>query len=89
MSASERKILRLQAEVEQLQEAQREYSLVLNYLVYTHQGKFRVFRPTMDEMMKTHFGKLRTIRSEILPDGDMVWTFGDAPPTEEKLIKLG
>ena len=87
LSASERRILALESHIAQLEESRAEYALVLNYLVYhSLPEQYVIHRNKMQDMMKAQHGKLRVIRSEITPSGDMVWTYGDEPPKEASLI---
>ena len=87
LSASERRILALESHITALEESRAEYALVLNYLVYySLPEQYVVHRNKVLDMMKTQHGKLRIIRSEITPSGDMVWTYGDEPPKEAARI---
>jgi hypothetical protein len=75
LSASQREILRLQYTIAQLELAQQEYSMLLNYLIAEGGGRFEVSREKAQKLLP-----LRGVKSEVTDLGDMVFTFVEAAP---------
>lgn len=90
MSAQLREIQRLRQHIAELEESRREYSLVLNFLVWSSQDKkFFVEKSKVKQMMEEQHKQLRPIKSEIDALGNMTWEFAGEPPQEpSRIIKL-
>lgn len=90
MSAQDRKITQLQNHIADLEVMRREYSALLNYLVWTSEDKsFTVEGAKLREMYADQHQQLRIVKSEPDMMGNMVMTFGDKPPTEpSRIIQL-